>query len=545
MGFFSPWFLAGVAAAGFPLWLHLLRQYKRTPQPFSSLMFFERRVQSSVKHRRLRYWVLLALRIGLLVLLALAFANPFVNRKAALASRSRLNVIAIDRSFSMRYGNRIEEAKRWAHRVVSGLGARDLVQIIAVDSGVENLTQPESDRRVLNAAIDSIQARDEASSFGELTRALRMMDQTTGMELAVRFASDMQQTSMPPNFRDLQLGPHIALQIERIGDGGANWTVDSVSTSAHVYDANHTRLTATIAGYETQAAQRKVALMLDGKVLASKDVNVPPNGRASVEFLRFDVPYGSHRGQIRIEPHDQLPHDDQFYFAIERSDPRRILYLYAGGRAKEAFYYKAAIESAADIGLTVEAQPAEFASNVDFSKYAFVVLNDIAEPGEKLTRALSAYVSRGGAALVTAGPDIARYGRLPLTNEAVSEVRAIEGARLVDSQHPAVAGAGHFENVQFFQTARFLPKANARVIARLADGGPLLVEESMGEGRLLIFASTLDNSTNDFPLHASFVPFVVQTGHYLTGNEDMPSNVVVGTPVVLRHTRDQGTAADV
>ena len=55
MGFLSPWFLAGLVAVGLPLWLHLLRQFKRTPQPFSSLMFFERRVQSSVRHRRLRY----------------------------------------------------------------------------------------------------------------------------------------------------------------------------------------------------------------------------------------------------------------------------------------------------------------------------------------------------------------------------------------------------------------------------------------------------------------------------------------------------------
>ncbi|MGH9640706.1 MAG: BatA domain-containing protein, partial [Bryobacteraceae bacterium] len=42
MGFLSPWFLAGIAVAGLPVWLHLLRRFKRTPQPFSSVMFFER-----------------------------------------------------------------------------------------------------------------------------------------------------------------------------------------------------------------------------------------------------------------------------------------------------------------------------------------------------------------------------------------------------------------------------------------------------------------------------------------------------------------------
>ena len=69
MGFLAPWFLAGVAAVGLPIWLHLLRKHKTTPLPFSSLMFFERRTQSSIKHRRLRYLVLFALRTLLILLL--------------------------------------------------------------------------------------------------------------------------------------------------------------------------------------------------------------------------------------------------------------------------------------------------------------------------------------------------------------------------------------------------------------------------------------------------------------------------------------------
>jgi hypothetical protein len=55
----------------------------------------------------------------------------------------------------------------------------------------------------------------------------------------------------------------------------------------------------------------------------------------------------------------------------------------------------------------------------------------------------------------------------------------------------------------------------------------------------------LDNSTNDFPLHSSFLPFVVQSGHYLEGAEEKHSTVVAGSPVVLRHTLGEATAADV
>ncbi len=564
MGFLSPWFLAGIAALGLPVWLHLLRQFKRTPQPFSSLMFFERRVQSSVKHRRLRYLALLSMRMALLALLALAFANPFLNRTSTLGGRRKLTVIAVDRSFSMRYGSmrtgdRLQQAKSQAQRIVSALGGRDLAQVIAIDSHVESLTRPETDRGVLTAAIDSIAPTDSASSFGEFARALRVMDQTTGMQIQVHLISDMQETSMPngqqgpsggrgaQGFRDLQLGPHTALELHSVGAGNTpNWAVETVTTAASVYAPKNTRLTATIAGWKTDAASRKVSLVLDDKVLASKEVAVPAGGRAQVEFLAFDVPYGSHRGQVRVEPHDELPDDDAFPFSVERSDPRRVLFLYAGGRAREAYYYKAALESAADTGLTVQSTPLEQADGIDFSKFAFVVLNDVGDPGAKIAQALCGYVSRGGAVFVALGPNNAQAGRAPLgSDHLVADVSKTQGAGFVDSQNAALAGAGRFENVQFVATARMTPKANARVLAKLADGAPLLTEEAMGEGRLLIFASTLDNSTNDFPLHASFLPFVAQTARYLAGSADTPTSVVSGTAAALRRTGARGTAADV
>ena len=78
MGFLAPWFLAGALALGVPVFVHLLRRQTTTPRPVSSLMFFERGVQSSTRHRKLRYLLLFALRMALVALLVLAFANPFI-----------------------------------------------------------------------------------------------------------------------------------------------------------------------------------------------------------------------------------------------------------------------------------------------------------------------------------------------------------------------------------------------------------------------------------------------------------------------------------
>src|ERR1700675_1143983 len=89
MGLFAPWFLAGLAGLALPLYLHLLKRLKSTPKPVPSLMFFESRTQSSTHHRRLRYFLLLSLRLLYLLLLILAFANPLINRSLAALSRNR------------------------------------------------------------------------------------------------------------------------------------------------------------------------------------------------------------------------------------------------------------------------------------------------------------------------------------------------------------------------------------------------------------------------------------------------------------------------
>src|ERR1700751_2005865 len=113
MGFLAPWFLGGLAALGVPVFVHLLRRHVTTPRPVSSLMFFERGTQSSTRHRRLRYLLLFALRAALVLLIALAFANPFV-RRANAGANDRLLLLVVDNSFSMKAGTRFADARHAA-----------------------------------------------------------------------------------------------------------------------------------------------------------------------------------------------------------------------------------------------------------------------------------------------------------------------------------------------------------------------------------------------------------------------------------------------
>jgi hypothetical protein len=546
MGFLSPWFLVGALAVGLPVWLHLLRQFKRTPRPFSSLMFFERRVQSSTRHRRLRYLQLLSLRVLLFLLLALAFANPYLKRPPKAITRKPLVVVAVDRSFSMRYHQHLARAKTEANQFIDTVPSGSLIEAVAFDSHLESLDTPTQDKSTVHAGIDTLEASDDVSSFGSFARSMRLMEQTTGMRLSVELFTDAQRSSMPGSFADLQLGPHSTLRIHKISEpANQNWAVQSVVAPARFSTAKENRVTASFIGWATSAANRQASLLLDGKVVQSKNVVIPDCGLASVEWTNFEIPYGSHKAQIQIEPHDDLPQDDVFEFSMVRSDPRRVLFLHRPGVPRDDFYFKAALESSPAAGLIVQSAALADARTSAFTQYAFIVLNDPSPLDEETENKLCQYVNKGGAVLVAAGTNVAREGRVPVGGEKIDGSGATQGAGKVDEHASALLGTGLLENVQFVRPPSITAKDSDRVLAQLADGKPLLIENSSGEGRVLVLASTLDNSGSDFPIHASYLPFVVQTGAFLAGETDLPSSVVVGSPVGLRRASSETSAVDV
>jgi len=552
VGFLSPWFLAGAAAVGLPLWIHLLRQYRSTPHPFSSLMFFERRTQSSIKHRRLRYLLLLSLRILLLILIAFAFANPFVTRTSAASEGRRMLIIAVDNSFSMRYGDHLARAKQEALGAVSNLRPGDRGQVLAVGSHVHFMTQPVEDTNQLKAAIQSIQPSDERSSYGELARALRTISQSSSMPLQVDFFSDMQKSSLPPAFADLRLASDTNLIFHSVADSKEpNWMVESVTAPAKIYDPKKVRVQAVIAGDGTPAAKRTVSLVLDGKVLDMKSVDVPASGRASVEFLSLDSPHGFHKAEIRIDPRDSLAEDDRFAFAIERADPHPVLFLHTGGQERDQLYYRSALESVPEAGFVLEPLAADQAANQSLSKYAFVVLSDVGSLPAGLEASLRGYVNGGGSLLVALGPASAALGHVPVSGETIqgSSYSSLDQDRFqtvasADAEHPALRRANKLEGVQFYQVMRVDP-GQSRVVARLTNQAPLLLEKQVGEGRVLVFTSRFDNISNDLPLHASFVPFIEETARYLGGQQDQSTNVAVDSYIELRSAKEHGAAVEV
>jgi Aerotolerance regulator N-terminal/von Willebrand factor type A domain len=553
MGFLSPWFLGGLAAVGLPVWLHLLRKHRSTPQPFSSLMFFEQHTQSSIKHRRLRYLVLFAMRAALLALLALAFAHPYTTQRVAPFQRSNeVTVVALDNSLSMRAGNRLDEAKREAKSLVGRLHPGERAQVIAFGQRVQVMSEVTDDHSALNAAIDAVEASDARTSYAELVRALRSIGQSLHLPLDVQLYSDMQQTGMPSNFNDLRLNAGVRLEPHPLlKKAEPNFAVENVVVPQRVYNSAKTRVLVTVAGFHNSKSAHNVSLSLNGRTVEVKPVEVPADGRATVEFLSLDVPYGRNRGEVRIDSGDALPADDTFYFSVERLDPRHALFVHEADNTRGLLYFQAALEASGQSAFEIDPATVEQTTNLNPQKYAFVVLSDVGSLPGGFENELRNYVRGGGSVLIALGHMSVARMTVPVSDDHVEGTRYAgrEGAMYqtvawLDPSHPVVLKDDRWDDVKFYQAIRVAP-GNARVVARLTDQTPLLLDQTVGTGHVLVFASTFDNIANDFPLHPSFVPFVDRTARYLGHLDAGPPAVLVGSFEELRDASETGAAVDV
>ena len=549
MGFLAPWFLGGLVALGVPVFVHLLRRHVTVPRPVSSLMFFERGIQSSTRHHRLKHLILFALRAALVLLIVLAFANPFVRRVAA-NTNGRLLLIVLDNSFSMRAGQRFADARQRALTQLTAKPNSQKAQIMALGGQLQILTQPISDGAQLHAALESVQPGDGHASFGDLGRAVRALEETVRMPIDVHLYSDMQRTAMPANFADLVLPANVALTLHPVADGASipNWTIESIDAPADLSDpkdSHRSRVRAIVAGYATPAASKTVSLVVNGKTLATRRVEVPANGRAKVEFAPLDVNYGFNRCELRIDDSDTLAADDFGVFAVRRSDPQRVLFVHAAGDTRSPVYFGAALKAAAGSSFVLQSIVEGQSTDFDPSRFAFVVLSDSVSLPAIFEHALAQYVGKGGDVFVALGTNAGRRAHIPVWDGDVSEAhdyaRSGNSAAIgqVDFAHPALFDAqpgkdnGGWAEAKVFYAAVVDPRG-AHVAARLSDGTPLVIDRQVGLGHVLLLASGLENLTNDLPLHPVFVAFVDHVARYLSGSERLSGSRLVDSYVQLR-----------
>jgi hypothetical protein len=537
MSLLAPAFLLGLLAIGLPLWLHRLSSDNPNKQKFSSAMFLEPGEPRRVLAKKVQYLLLLALRILVLVLLALAFAQPAIWRspQAASGDGARLHLIVLDSSGSMGYDDRFERARAAAGDVIGSLGAGDRGQLIAAGRQFEVLGPATGDASVLRQTLNTVEPGVFRLDYGQLMRSIDAVLRGAELPVVIDLVTDVQQSSLPTRFGELAPRRPAELAIHDVSDGTAtNWTIDSFGGSALTGE-----LEASVRSFAAEPAEKTVRLELNGATVAEQTLEIPAGGRAQARFDRLELKPGSNRVTVSLAPGDDLAADDQRFLALKRAQPRSVLVVSADQRSRAALFASSALATLQTLALTPDVRPPARLTERPLTEYSFVVVTDVGLLGAAETAALQDYVQGGGRALLTFGPRSASLTSVPIGGQLLRSANQLGSDRTVsigelDATHPALRGVDELRAAKF---TRYLPVdagTSDRVLIRLDDGTPLLLEATVGSGRVLLFTSSLEREWNDLAVQPVFVPFMAGIANHLLGGAGFTSEADLGSTLAVQ-----------
>ena len=538
MSILAPAFFLGLLAIGLPWWLHRLSSDNPNKQKFSSLMFLEPGEPRRVLAKKVQYLLLLALRIGVLVMLALAFAEPAIWRapQAGGAEGARLHLIVLDGSASMTYGDRWQRARAAVNDVLDSLSSEDRAQLVLAGRLFEVLGPATADIAALRQTLNTAEPGVFRLEYGQMMRSVDGLLRTAELPVVLDIVTDVQASALPSRFGELAPRRPAEVVVHDVTDGAAeNWTIDSFGASALTGE-----LSASVRSFVSEPATKTVVVTQNGSTVAELPIEIAANGRAQATFPALDLVGGANRVEVALAPGDDLAADDRRYLAIERPEPRKVLLVSADaeGQGRGVLFVRSAIETLTTLSLTADVR-ASVLGDPSLSSYSFVVVTDVGVLDAAQTAALQDYVEDGGRALLATGPRSAGLATLPITGEPLRGNPLMGGAGVasigdVDATHPALRGVDELRAARFTRYVTVEPAPEDRVLMRLADATPLLFERAVGDGRVLVFTSSLDREWNDLAVQTAFVPLMAGIANELLGGAGFTSEADLGSTLAVR-----------
>lgn len=185
MSFLTPWFLAAGLAIAFPIVFHMIRRTPKGRVPFSTLMFLKPSPPRITRRSNIEHWLLLLMRALAVLLLAFAFARPFLfnsELRAETDGERRLLVLLVDVSGSMQreghWDSAIEQAEEWLNDVQPS----DNLAVLAFDEQVRTIVSFDG--------WSELPVDQRVATVADGLRELKPGWNSTDLGLALRRASD-------------------------------------------------------------------------------------------------------------------------------------------------------------------------------------------------------------------------------------------------------------------------------------------------------------------------------------------------------------------
>lgn len=538
MSFLTPLFLLGLAALAIPVLLHLVQRERKRVVEFPSLMFVSRVPYKSVRRRRIRHWTLLAMRLLALALLVFAFGRPFFRTSGTVATAAggpRELIVLLDRSYSMGYGTRWNEAQNAASSAFQGMAAGERGTLIVFDTGATAIVRSSLDSAQLTRAVADAAPGSYATRFGP---ALKLAESVLASSALPRheivIVSDFQRNGWNAD-DSVPMPEGTVMTPVLIGNGQEpNVGVTAVSLQRMPFSGRErVAVTAALANRSMDAVGGlNVTLESGGQVVSSQRVDIEPNASGSVVFPPLTIDSDSMRLRVGI-PEDGLTADNGFYFVLSPLRPLPVALIEQRVGAEASLYLSHALGIGNNPRFDLQRHAQGAWDRGRLPQRGAMVFNDV--PFSELQRGdLGAWIESGGGVWLIAGNRTegqVRIGSAELATLAALVDRPATTAGIlanIDFSHEIfepfnAPRSGDFASARFFRYRPTTVRADGRVIVRFDDGAPALVEWRVGRGRVLLWTSTLDALWNDLAVKPVFLPFVHRALRYLAQYREAPA----------------------
>lgn len=582
--FQNPTMLAGLAGAMLPLVLHLLTRARFRNVQWGAMMFLAPDDPVKAHLSRLKEYSLLALRMAILGLLAVALARPVLAPVGGGGDGPMCTVIVFDRSGSMGIEQngpaRFESARRAALGIVSELitsGRSDdeagLIQTPEVPGIVPSLT---TDLRRLGVSIDEVTRSNGPADMAQaLKAASELLEASRASFKHLVVITDRQGA----NWRDSsgQFNPGwiqrpivagkspIAFTLIPIGgqDVG-NVAVESVQVAnPPIIRDVPAEIEVRVRNYDTiPSAAIPLTIHRGNEELHRTTVSLDAGASVTIRSsVRFTEP-GSYFITARLAP-SGLTLDDMMEAAVEVTEPIGVLVISgderdpsAGRLRSESDFIRAALAPFAAAGRAgpdlarVDVVTADLWPDLDRSIHQVVILANVPRIAAKQVRQLEQYVYGGGGLLVAPGnlvreeeynSKLWRDGDgllparlLPPTAADGSQATTLLGLEL---DHPIFRFLqGRDEPIPRVVVGRYFPaqrgEQQSRVLGQYATGQPFLLENPYGRGRVMLMTTPLDADWSELPGFNIYLPLLQSCIRHLAAGMLPDRNLWVNDPIV-------------
>lgn len=528
MSLLSPLFLFALLGIALPVWLHRLQTNATEREKFSSIMFMEESQQRIHIQRKLKYLLLMALRILFLVLLVLAFTKPvfFVAPEAVVTEDTTHHVIVLDTSFSMREGDSFEQAIRIAQELADDMGADDIASLYTASGTVETISSVTADPAIIRGSLNDLEPDNGRLDIGAMVTALNSLITNSQANFIIHFISDYQQSGQAIRFADMVPdvinGRPVSLSIHQVKtEDVPNWSVVSVEITA----VDTVRVGLKNNSASDQSAEKTVTLAINDLTQQSltQTFAAPADGISYLTFENVAFEEGDNRLDLSASPNDSLPEDDTRYTVFDNSPPAPVILLSADPESLAVTYITTALETAPR-GYQVELQNINDFDPRILQRYPWIVIDDIGAINDSLAQNLRAYVDGGGSILATVGERALGQTTIPVGGQTIGGGLTFSrntsySVQRVNTSHPVLNGSVGWNNLAISRVLPIVADDNSNILINLNGNIPFLLERNIGLGRFLLLNTNLNNTWSDLPVKPVFVSFIAEAAKHLSNEE--------------------------